>query len=157
MLSGGDINDSHRYWSYGASVFSSISSGKHFNRVAFACLAITIVAIDGPLLQRASTSTSRVTTESTSVLAQLFSGPLPSNYSGYYFDHVFIDMITPDLTQVVKSYISRDPIALSYTGCSETCHGTVVAPGSMSIALLVLYRTTSLSTRPPQAQAVRNG
>jgi hypothetical protein len=40
-----------------------------------------------------------------------------------------MEMITPDLTEVVNSFISRDLVSLNYTGCSGTCQGTVVAPG----------------------------
>lgn len=38
-------------------------AGKHFNALALACICATFVAMDGPLLQRASTVRQRVPTD----------------------------------------------------------------------------------------------
>lgn len=48
------IADLHRSWEYGQSLWAALTSGRHFNALALACILVAIVPINGPLLQRAS-------------------------------------------------------------------------------------------------------
>ncbi|KAL1961613.1 hypothetical protein VTN77DRAFT_1388 [Rasamsonia byssochlamydoides] len=38
-------------------------------------------------------------------------------------------MLSPAFAEVVRMFTSRTPIALNYTQCEGTCHGTLIAPG----------------------------
>ena len=44
----------HHDWGYGLHFYKAIASGRHFNALALACIYGTLVAMDGPLLQRAT-------------------------------------------------------------------------------------------------------
>lgn len=130
MRQGGSIVDYHRYWAYGSGAFRSITSGRSFNRIALACVAMSLIVVDGPLLQRASTTVGQLTTKPVTFSAALSPDPFPRNFSGYYMTHAFqINMLTPDFAKVDQMYNSRSAIALQYRDCDGTCRGTLVGPG----------------------------
>ena len=52
VLRGTTLGQMHRDWSYAAYVYRAIISGRNFNLLALACICATVVAVDGPLLQR---------------------------------------------------------------------------------------------------------
>ena len=59
-LRGTTLAQLHRDWSFSLYAYRAVLAGRHFNLLALACLCATLVAIDGPLLQRASTVHLRV-------------------------------------------------------------------------------------------------
>ncbi|KKA24257.1 hypothetical protein T310_1690 [Rasamsonia emersonii CBS 393.64] len=130
MLQGGNIRDCHWYWAHGSSAFASATSGRSFNKIALACIATALVVIDGPLLQRASTVVSRVTTKPVTFSAWMSPDPFPRDFSGVYMTRSGnIDMLTPNFAEVVQLFTSRSAIPLNYSGCGATCRGTLVGPG----------------------------
>lgn len=127
---GGEVADLHRYWAYGASSKASVTSGRHFNKVALACLLTTLVVIDGPLLQRASTFMARPTTTPIMMSVSVSSDPLPTGFSGVYMTRAgSIDEVTPAFAQILRDYTSRSAIKLQYKGCEGICNATITAPG----------------------------
>jgi len=54
-LNGSTVRDLHHLWLYGDNFWSALFSGRNFNLVALASVATTLVVIDQPLIQRAST------------------------------------------------------------------------------------------------------
>ncbi|KAK5168607.1 uncharacterized protein LTR77_005916 [Saxophila tyrrhenica] len=54
-IKGTTLGQLHRDWGFGLYTYKALTAGRHFNLLAFACIAATFVVMDGPLLQRAST------------------------------------------------------------------------------------------------------
>lgn len=130
MLMGADLNECHRYWAYGISVWKSMTAGTHFNKVALACIFAALVVVDGPLMQRASTTSTTNINNPITFMVALSPDPLPFNFSGIYMTHSpSINYLTPDFTKVVQQWTNRSPIVLPYTDCKGRCSGTVVAAG----------------------------
>lgn len=91
MLQGGNIRDCHWYWAYGSSAVAAVMSGRSFNKIALACMATALVVIDGPLLQRASTVVSRVTTKPVILSASMSPDPLAmTRYNRRKLDHILL-------------------------------------------------------------------
>ena len=129
-LEGGDVNDLHRYWSYGTSVGAAALSGRNFNKVALACLLTSSLAINGPLLQRASTVSAKQYTNVIPVSANLSTSPLPAGFSGIYMTQDNkISMLTPAFANISRNYASRAPILIGSTGCSGNCVAHFIAAG----------------------------
>jgi hypothetical protein len=129
-LEGGEVNDLHRYWSYGTSVGAAALSGRSFNKVALACLITSSLAINGPLLQRASTVSAKRYTGVITVAANLSTGPLPAGYSGIYMtEENKINLLTPAFANVSRDYASRSAMTTGEIGCSGNCASNFVAAG----------------------------
>lgn len=112
-------------------MLSILEGGWHFNRVALASVLVGIVAIDGPLLQRASRVTTMefVATRDVTVglVADVDMTEFPTGYSsGRAGD---IAMLTPEFLPVVQSFSANEPIDLRYLGCNGTCITEIVGPG----------------------------
>ncbi|MCJ1402974.1 hypothetical protein MMC11_006196 [Xylographa trunciseda] len=130
VIKGKSIIDLHRYWFYGASAKASLTSGKHFNKVALGCLLTTIVVIGGPLLQRGSTITSASLAGAATLSVFLTPDPLPAYFSGFYMTRGSdVNLLTPSFAQVVREFNSNSAMKLNHTGCSGVCNTTVTAAG----------------------------
>ncbi|MCJ1437803.1 hypothetical protein MMC27_007190 [Xylographa pallens] len=130
VIKGKSIADLHRYWFYGASAKASLTSGKHFNKVALGCLLTTIVVIDGPLLQRASTITTVSLAGAVTLSVSLSPDPLPFGFSGLYMTRAYdINLFTPAFASVFREFNSNSAIKLNHTGCGGVCNTTVTAAG----------------------------
>lgn len=49
LKDGTTVNDLHRYWDYGNSLWAASTSGRHFNLVALASIMAALAPINGPL------------------------------------------------------------------------------------------------------------
>lgn len=129
-LNGATLKDLHLSWAYATSFRKSLFSGNRFNTVALACIITTLVAVDGPLLQRSSSVTTRSTIRNTTVTSQLSTQDMPHGYSGVIPVREFNPTtLTKEFGQIVSDYQSRNDIRLNATGCQGVCHTRVVAPG----------------------------
>jgi len=130
------LNDLNRVWTFGTSVGCALMAGRHINLVALASVAVTILAIDGPLLQRAISS----------VVKDISVGPLPVNatladqiplgYSGLELlgassgSLLSSSLVTEQFQEVVQQYQQRQPIiAHSISGCPGICSGHLEGAG----------------------------
>lgn len=130
MLEGATLSDCHRYWEYGSSAWKSASSGRHFNRVALGCLAMAVVSVDGPLLQRSSRPSTSTTVRPIEINAEVFSGELPYNFSGVYMTRGrSVNFLTADFSSILQNYSNRTEMRLNYTGCQGSCNTNVVGHG----------------------------
>lgn len=118
--------------------------GRRFNVLALACICTTFVAIDGPLLQRASSVRSQ-TSDSPISLAVSISPEVPSYYSGHtifttldWYSNYYQDG-TSRFFPVQNGYALDIPISGAVLGCPGTCTTTVHAP-----ALALDYCTSTL-------------
>ncbi|RYP07553.1 hypothetical protein DL764_002430 [Monosporascus ibericus] len=129
MMLGGSLNDCHRYWNYSNSVWAAVTSGKHFNKVALACLMAAIVVIDGPILQHASTVTS-IHVSNPRNFSMALNQNLLDYTTGWYTSRVkMVDTLSEGFARVLGGYNSREPIVVRAEGCQGTCRGEIVAPG----------------------------
>ncbi len=83
MLRGGDLNECHRYWEHGSSVWNAATSIRKASRVSVACLVIAALVIDGPLIQRTVTISAFLTTSPATLSVAISPDPLPYS-TGYY-------------------------------------------------------------------------
>ncbi|MCJ1245167.1 hypothetical protein MMC30_002368 [Trapelia coarctata] len=149
-LEGGDVNDLHRYWSYGTSLGAAALSGRSFNKVALACLLTSSLAVNGPLLQRASTVATKQYTTVIPVSANLSTSPLPAGFSGIYMTQENkISMLTPAFANISRDYASRAPIMTRNTGCSGGCLSSFHAAGfDMNCSSMVSHHYNLTSPEP---------
>ncbi|SPO01849.1 uncharacterized protein DNG_04522 [Cephalotrichum gorgonifer] len=129
MLKGGNLGDSHRYWSHGMSSWGSATELRHFSKVSLASLAMLLLIVDGPLLQRAASFTTETITAKTTLQVALSMEALAQS-TGYYMTRApSVNTLSPTFSKLVGDFTSRGSISLNLTGCSGTCTGTVVAAG----------------------------
>lgn len=129
-LRGSTVGDLHRHWEYGTSVLASVTSTRHFNRIALGTLIASIVVIDGPLLQKATSSTTRPLTSAADITVQISPNPLPVGYTAVMTGHSGTVFPKFDFVQqVMQGFNNRTAIRLNYTGCNGVCNTTLQAAG----------------------------
>ncbi|RYP61715.1 hypothetical protein DL771_010035 [Monosporascus sp. 5C6A] len=129
MMLGGSLNDCHRYWNYSNSVWAAVTSGRHFNKVALACLMTAIVVVDCPILQHASTVTS-IQVSNPKNFSMALNQNLLDYTTGWYTSGVeMVDTLSDSFARVLWGYDSGQPIVLRAEGCRGTCRGEITAPG----------------------------
>ncbi|KAI9808889.1 MAG: hypothetical protein M1827_007164 [Pycnora praestabilis] len=129
-LKGGTINDLHRQWDFGHSLFASVFAGTHFNVVALASIAATLIVVDGPLFQRASTVVNQNVTTSVSLSAQVAQTFPTEYYTGIVTGRVTqVSVMAPDFAQVIQDFSLRTPMKPDISGCQGTCFTTIRAMG----------------------------
>jgi hypothetical protein len=132
---GSTLNDLERVWMYGTSFGSALTAGKHVNLIAVASMVVTILAIDGPLLQRAiSTNISDINVHGTPINVTL-ADQIPLGYSGLElisFGNNLLGsaLVRDQFREVIQQYQQRQPIASqSITGCYGVCTGKIEGAG----------------------------
>jgi Protein of unknown function (DUF3176) len=128
-IHGGTIADLHNHWDFGNSLLAALFSGRRFNLVAFATVMSTVVVVNGPLLQRASTITNLAPRTMTELQAQI-----NTNWLGAYTGVISgrghqTAILTKNFVQVMQDYTNRANIKMRYTGCDGTCSATVPGAG----------------------------
>ncbi|KAI9755176.1 MAG: hypothetical protein M1835_000840, partial [Candelina submexicana] len=125
MTEGTTIDDLHHVWEFGTSILAATFAGRQFNRVALASILTTLVVIDAPLLQRASSITSRSVTIPVTMSANLATSiPTTSFVTG----GAYVSVLDPLFARVMQDYGNRVPID-AVSGCHGTCFLTVKAFG----------------------------
>ncbi|KAK5172795.1 uncharacterized protein LTR77_002915 [Saxophila tyrrhenica] len=84
-LRGSTIKRLHYDWHAGTTLRGAIMSGRHMGLLGIACIASTLVVIDGPLLQRASGVVS-VPIDKEIPLQVFLAEEVPTDFSGYWYD-----------------------------------------------------------------------
>lgn len=120
-------------WSHADSFVSAICAGRHFGMVALAAIAVTLVAIDQPLLQRAVTVVTGTRTSSVNITATI-APEIPWTYTSYQSGRGDeIQLMTDPMVVVFNAYNRRDsiPAAGVFSGCRNgaNCTGFVEAGG----------------------------
>ncbi|KAI9815288.1 MAG: hypothetical protein M1827_002768 [Pycnora praestabilis] len=103
-------------------------SGLHFNYIALASIAASLIAVDGPLLQRASSVVSVDVQTSTPISAQIASLPPDRYYTGYVTNVQSTNdtsILTPDFARVMQAYINRSPMTSALAGCQGSCTAAI--------------------------------
>ena len=125
---GTNVADLHRIWACGTSFVSALLCGRHVNLVAIASLLVAISAINGPLLQRASTigpanvdSTQRLQIEVAKLVPKGFTGIQTSRANQ-------VNMLTTEFSPIAKDYYNKVAIPLK-SGCIDNCRTSVLGAG----------------------------
>jgi hypothetical protein len=83
----GSIRAFERHWEIGNSVARAMFQDRHLSLLNLACIAVSLVVIDGPFLQMASTVV--LTTQPMNMTLNLpLPAELPTAFSGFYQHHV---------------------------------------------------------------------
>jgi hypothetical protein len=129
MREGTQMKDLHETWAMGNSFDDALFSGTAFNFVALASIAVSLLPINGPLLQRASFVSSVVQTGDVNItipMAQQF----PDGYSGIITGRGGnVSVLTSNFTSVVAAFNANVPQNLTDSGCRGRCSGTVKTIG----------------------------
>jgi len=88
-LQGGTIKDLHIRASHADSFWSALFSGRQFNFVTLASIAVTIMVIDQPLIQRASSVISMPKTTPVNITA-LIAPEIPWGFTGFQVGRGYI-------------------------------------------------------------------
>lgn len=84
-MRGGTLAQLHRNWRAGITVGGAIISGRNMGLIGVACLASTLVAIDGPLLQKATTIDQAPIVAPPVTLNVTMAQELPHNLNGGWY------------------------------------------------------------------------
>lgn len=115
------------------SLAALLGSSRTINKFAFAAtISLIVSVIDGPLIQRATT-TKLMTfgTNETIVTVGVSNASFPSDFSGYAGGGIGPDLLMPLFSNVSRAYANKDAIVLPIEGCTEnsTCIVNLPAPG----------------------------
>lgn len=130
LKEGTTVNDLHRYWSYGNSLWAASTSGRRFNLVALASLFAALAPINGPLLQRASTVINQPVQRQV-ILSASMALELPDGYSGTISSprDSSVSLLSPPFASVMREYTNRAAIKMSSTGCDGICYSVMKGAG----------------------------
>ncbi|PGH15652.1 hypothetical protein AJ79_02246 [Helicocarpus griseus UAMH5409] len=132
-LAGASMSDLHHRWMFSRSVWSALASARQLNSLTIASFFASIVIIDGPLLQRATSVVPRNYTIERPIVAHI-SDTIPPGYTGNGGKYsLLVDYFTPEFSRVVSAYSARRPIDVSGWGCNGTCTGSVAGAGLVPI------------------------
>lgn len=136
--SDGSVDDLRRVYAHGSSTWDSICSFciAKPTTAATACLAAAAVALNGPLLQRASHVGDQLYTKDVEITTNL-AAEWPMGFSGIKNPRTLItgdwvegvQAFTPEFASVVKDFSARKDISLNDTGCIGTCTAMVKGAG----------------------------
>ncbi len=129
LKEGTTVNDLHRYWSYGNSLWAASTSGRRFNLVALASLFAALAPVNGPLLQRASTMDKNIVDGNVTLSASM-ALELPDGYSGTITSGLHsVALLSSFFTSVMRDYTNRAAIKMDKTGCDGNCYSALKGTG----------------------------
>ncbi|KAL7905872.1 hypothetical protein GGI35DRAFT_459520 [Trichoderma velutinum] len=150
-IRGTTVSHLHRYWASGDSTVSALQLGRGFNIVSLAKLAVTLIAIDQPLIQRASSVVAQHPENPISVSAPI-APEIPYGYTASQFGralNVADASMTVPMLAVFGAYNSKAAIIHNFTGCAGTCTGAVHAGGFTADCSTNSIAVDVLSLIPP--------
>lgn len=128
-LKGGSFADLHHRWSHADGFWSAVLAGRHFNPIALSCIAVTIIVIDQPLIQRAVGVVSVLRT-STVDISLAIAPEIPWGYTGYQNGRGWMEgVMTQPMLSVLNDYNSKSLIKPPMSECRGNCTGFIEAGG----------------------------
>jgi len=125
------VRELHDTWALGSGLINIMSSPRSFNVVALAGLAVTMVPMNGPLLQRASAVVEHTYNASKTLeipCAHEFSHGFTGDISGR-FSTYDPNTISDSFSAILKQYNNRQTINITGTWCEGTCTGKILGAG----------------------------
>jgi len=121
-----NIANLHEIWSQGNSIWAVLTAGRSFSRIALASLLVTIIPLNGVLLQRApivSVSETHVTQKD---IALPMRTELPNGFTGLVSGrNLDIAFYTPEFADVLHNMDRKVPLYFPDSGCVGTCTGKI--------------------------------
>lgn len=128
-LRGSTINDLDRRWSHSDGFWTALFAGRQTSTITLASIAVTIIAIDQPLIQRAVNVVASSETKPT-IVTGVIAPEIPWGFTGFQSGKAgWSQLMSQPMIEVLNSYNSRVPIQTSTTGCDGVCTGYVRAGG----------------------------
>ena len=120
---GSSLADIHRRWEQGNSFFAALTAGRQTSLLAFATLLVSIVPINGPLLQRASKAGNNTITAP--VTMHIDAAPLlPNGFTGFISGRAHSpSLLSPSFQPIVQGFTSNSEIPVKQEGCFGQCSG----------------------------------
>ncbi|KAH8799720.1 hypothetical protein F5884DRAFT_115560 [Xylogone sp. PMI_703] len=129
VLRGSTVKDLHAQWAHADGFWEAVFCGRQFNLVALASIAVTVIVVDQPLIQRASTVVTVQRTAPVNITAHI-APEIPWGFTGFQNGRVNSQQVmTTPMISVFNDYNSQTPINVSFTGCKHTCTGYIAAAG----------------------------
>ncbi|KAF2163554.1 hypothetical protein M409DRAFT_68463 [Zasmidium cellare ATCC 36951] len=133
LREGTQLGDLHRYWEHGTSPVSAAFAGRNFNFISFAALFLALTPVNGPLLQRASSTT----TDTRYFLSQDVNLSVPAARSlqdptGHTSGRAYtVTMLETNYSSIVQDWNTGKAINITASGCSGDglCSGSLTAAG----------------------------
>lgn len=122
------VKDLHNIWSFGHGVVPILRSGRSFNLVALAGLAVTLAPINGPLLQRASVIHERTRVEMKNITIAI-AEEIPLGYTGVSSNLEQPTLMSPSFSEIAKQHTDGRSMNVSGSGCEGLCKGTLRGAG----------------------------
>tara|TARA_R110002003_G_scaffold70_10_gene6383 strand:+ start:12129 stop:12941 length:813 start_codon:yes stop_codon:yes gene_type:complete len=146
------VRDLHNIWASGSGFWDILASGRSFNFVALAGLAVTLVPINGPLLQKSS-----VVKEQTRIELKNLTIPvaleLPVGYTGAITGRTVgwePTSISSSFSDILKQYSNRQTTNVTNSNCDGVCKGELLGAGyeircqNESLPFTVALNTTEI-------------
>lgn len=131
VLKGAPLADTHRYWDFGTNLLSAATSWKHFNLISLATILVTLAMIEGPLMQKASSVSTRQISRPVSLVASIAPN-LPSGYTAMATGEYRVPrMPTIEFSTAFNDYSTRAAFGSdgTFQGCPGTCHANIPGVG----------------------------
>jgi hypothetical protein len=123
------VADLHNVWAFGNEVKAALFAGRGFNRVALVSLAVSLVPINGPLLQRASVVTFRTDIQNKSITIPI-APEFPDGFTGIITCRSSqVALTTQNFASVVSDDRVGRPMTIPGSGCKDNCSGLLQGAG----------------------------
>lgn len=125
------LDDLHRNWAFGNSLWAATTAGRQTNVIAIASILTALAPISNPLLQRASRVTVGTNMVSPVTLEVPIASAIPKSYTGYTSGRNHdVTLFNPNYTRTVQNYYKNIPFRLAdKSGCQGDCRSTVLGVG----------------------------
>lgn len=129
-LKGARVRELHNVWAFGSGFTNIIASPRSFNLVALAGLAVTLVPINGPLLQRSSEVTERVYVELKNLTVPI-ALEVPFGYTGGITGRgpKIPSSISSAFSDILKQYNVGQLVNITNSNCDGVCRGKLLGAG----------------------------
>lgn len=123
------LSETHRVWAFGDSLRAALMSGRHFNLIALATILVSIAMVEGPLIQMASSISTRRISKPINISSSLADN-IPAGYTAVSTGESFFPTIHSSIfSGVYNNYSIRAPIDGGFQGCPGVCNASVPGVG----------------------------
>ncbi|KAF7189152.1 hypothetical protein HII31_09574 [Pseudocercospora fuligena] len=135
LTEGTQLGDLHRYWDHGTSAVAAAFAGRHFSYISFAAIFVALTPINGPLLQRASTTTTDTRyyhSDADDVQLRLPVVKSIQDPTGHTSGRAYtVTMLDTKFAPVVQAWSTGQSIIVNNTGCAGDgkCTGVMTGAG----------------------------
>ena len=120
---GSSLADIHRRWDQGNSFLAALTAGRQTSLLAAATILVSVVPINGPLLQRASKAGNSTITAPVNVQLDAASA-LPTGFTGFVSGRAeSASLLSPSFQPIVQGFTNNSDIPLRQDGCFGQCTG----------------------------------